>query len=315
MINCPKCGFQQPPDQFCASCGVNMAKYRPARKPLHVRLRDSRIAQAIALTLVIAVGLLYLKSKLFLNEDQVTFSTLEQEEKSAPNFNLPKRERDSSEASADRGFMPPGPNNPPIGSMAQKSLTPPPPEKAQPVTEAFSAQILFLEVPKSIFEKELAPYIKFQGANQVRGGTLNKFPDVAVKDSRELGRQIKTLQKKEVWDIIRRGRGMTNDTQEYGFSLQIENNDNADNQRTIQFSYLSHLPLYAERKIASVETSEMTDSVKVSATGGFFIVGGGFPRRTGSEEYPLTGGVFDILNSPRFKEGESEFVILVMPKQ
>lgn len=313
MINCPKCGFQQPPDQFCASCGVNMAKYRPAKKPLLVRLRESRIAQAVALTLVIAVGLLYLKSKIFDREDEMTFSTLEQEEKSAPNINLPKREMPRDTAAA-RGYMPPAPNNPPIGSMAQKSLSPPPTEKPMPVPEVFNAQVIFLEVPKATFEKELAPFVRFQGANQVRGGSLNKLSETLLKESHELGRQAKSMQKKEVWDISRRARAIPNDTQEYGFSLQVENSDNAENQRTIQFDYLSHLPLYAERKIASIETSEMNDSVKVPATGGFFIVGGGFPRRTGNEEYPLSGGVFDILNSPRFKESESEFVILVVPK-
>ncbi len=310
MINCPKCGFQQPPDQFCASCGVNMATYRPAKKPFFVRLRESRIAQAVALTLVIAVGLLYLRSRMTGQEDQMTFSTLEQTEKSAPNINIPKREQAANDS---RGFATaPSPQN--SAPAVPKSLTPPPAEKAQPVPEILNVQVVFLEVPKAAFDAQFAPYIKFQGTNQIRGGTLNSFPEQAVKEARELGRQTHTLQKKEVWDLSRRGRTTPQDPQEYGFSLQIENSDNADNQRTLQFSYLSHLPLYAERKVASIETSEITDSVKVPGSGGFFIVGGGFPRRTGSEEYPLTGGVFDILNSPRFKEGDSEFVILVMPK-
>lgn len=308
MINCPKCGFQQPPDDFCASCGVNMSTYRPAKKPFFVVLKESRIAQAIALTLVIAVGLLYLKSKILVREEQATFSTLEEEEKSAPNFNLPRIQQPQGHPeAATKGFAPP----------QSKVAAQPDPKSANapiPVPEAMSAQVIFLEVPKATFEKELAPYISFQGSNNIRGGSINKFPELAVKESRELAIQNKVIQKKEVWDLIRRNRGTTQDPQEYGFSLQIENTDNGENLRTLQFSYLSHLPLYADRKIASVETSELTDSIKVPVTGGFFIAGGGFPRRTGSETYPLSGGVFDILNSPRFKEGETEFVILVMPK-
>lgn len=307
MINCPKCGFQQPPDDFCASCGVNMSTYRPARKPFFVALKESRIAQAIALTLVIAVGLLYLKSKIFVREEQATFSTIQDEEKSAPNFNLPRTQPQHRSEGA-KGFAPPQPKTAaqPVESKTANAPI--------PVPEAMAAQVLFLEVPKATFEKEFAPHINFQGSNNLRGGSLNKFPDQAVKDSRELASQNKVLQKKEIWDLIRRNRGTAQDPQEYGFSLQIENTDNAENLRTLQFSYLSHLPLYADRKIASIETSEITDSVKVPITGGFFIVGGGFPRRTGNETYPLSGGVFDILTSPRFKEGETEFVILVMPK-
>jgi hypothetical protein len=306
MINCPKCGFQQPPDEFCANCGVNMARYKPSKKPFFVRLRESIVMQAIALTLVIAIGLLYLKSKMLVREEQTTFSTLEEEEKSAPNFNLPRIQ--SRPEAAAKSFAPPG-AKPTVAidkaSTQTASITLP---------EPISAQVIFLEVPKATFEKELASYVRLQGPNGVRGGSLTKSPDQLIKDSHELARQEKVIQKKEVWDLVRRTAPTAQDPQEYGFSLQIENTDNAENQRTLQFSYLSHLPLYSERKIASVETTELTDTVKLPSTGGFFIVGGGFPRRTGSETYPLSGGVFDILNSPRFKEGESEFVILVMPK-
>ncbi len=30
MMNCPKCGFEQPKDQFCAQCGINVDSYRPS---------------------------------------------------------------------------------------------------------------------------------------------------------------------------------------------------------------------------------------------------------------------------------------------
>jgi hypothetical protein len=30
MMTCPKCGFEQPKDQFCASCGVNVENYKPS---------------------------------------------------------------------------------------------------------------------------------------------------------------------------------------------------------------------------------------------------------------------------------------------
>lgn len=33
LINCPRCGFQQPNDTFCARCGVDMETYKPAEIP------------------------------------------------------------------------------------------------------------------------------------------------------------------------------------------------------------------------------------------------------------------------------------------
>jgi hypothetical protein len=41
MINCPKCGFEQPPDKYCAQCGVNMETFRAPATPLARRLAGS----------------------------------------------------------------------------------------------------------------------------------------------------------------------------------------------------------------------------------------------------------------------------------
>lgn len=38
MIECPRCGFAQPKDQYCASCGVNIDQLLAKPKPLLVRL-------------------------------------------------------------------------------------------------------------------------------------------------------------------------------------------------------------------------------------------------------------------------------------
>lgn len=34
LINCPKCGFSQPKDRYCASCGVDMDHFRPTAPPV-----------------------------------------------------------------------------------------------------------------------------------------------------------------------------------------------------------------------------------------------------------------------------------------
>lgn len=56
MVNCPKCGFSQPRDQYCAKCGVDMLAYRPAQKPLHIRLLGHSITHlALLVTLIVGV--------------------------------------------------------------------------------------------------------------------------------------------------------------------------------------------------------------------------------------------------------------------
>ncbi len=55
MIDCPKCGFNQPRDQYCARCGVDMIAFKPAAKPFAQRLLGSTLFQVSALILVIGV--------------------------------------------------------------------------------------------------------------------------------------------------------------------------------------------------------------------------------------------------------------------
>jgi len=41
MIECPRCGFLQPKDRYCANCGIDIENYKPKPKPLYVRLLNS----------------------------------------------------------------------------------------------------------------------------------------------------------------------------------------------------------------------------------------------------------------------------------
>lgn len=41
MIRCPKCSFEQPPDRYCARCGVNMETYTPPKASITRRLSGS----------------------------------------------------------------------------------------------------------------------------------------------------------------------------------------------------------------------------------------------------------------------------------
>lgn len=56
LVNCPKCGFQQPIDKYCAQCGVDMETFKPAAPPLFQRIFGNTIVQ-LSLLVVVAGGL------------------------------------------------------------------------------------------------------------------------------------------------------------------------------------------------------------------------------------------------------------------
>jgi len=56
MTTCPKCGFEQPEDRFCANCGIQMASYK-ARKPSWAkRILESTTFYAILLVTVFGLA-------------------------------------------------------------------------------------------------------------------------------------------------------------------------------------------------------------------------------------------------------------------
>ncbi len=52
LINCPRCGFSQPNDQYCAQCGVDMASYKPKSEPLYVKIFQSPTTHVVILLLL-----------------------------------------------------------------------------------------------------------------------------------------------------------------------------------------------------------------------------------------------------------------------
>ena len=56
LTNCPRCGFSQPKDQYCASCGVNIERYVPVKPSLWKKLFSSLVPQVI-LVVIMALGI------------------------------------------------------------------------------------------------------------------------------------------------------------------------------------------------------------------------------------------------------------------
>ena len=65
LVNCPKCGFSQPQDQYCARCGVDMQAYKPKETPLFTKVISSTAFQisVLAVVALIAVQFIFNNSK------------------------------------------------------------------------------------------------------------------------------------------------------------------------------------------------------------------------------------------------------------
>ncbi len=59
LINCPKCGFSQPQDKYCARCGIDVETYKPSRDPWWVRLYKNALGQFLIFALIFGAGASY----------------------------------------------------------------------------------------------------------------------------------------------------------------------------------------------------------------------------------------------------------------
>ena len=62
MVECPKCGFVQPKDRYCANCGVDIEHFTPKSPPLFSRLIKNTSFQIAVGVFILAGTLAYLFS-------------------------------------------------------------------------------------------------------------------------------------------------------------------------------------------------------------------------------------------------------------
>lgn len=104
MVECPRCGFIQPEDRYCANCGLDGMNYKPQPVPLYQRILNNTMVQLTAALLIVA-SLIF---GLYKNQQDHVAQTMNQAEESQQNVQasgsstvsariLPSRPKDISD--------------------------------------------------------------------------------------------------------------------------------------------------------------------------------------------------------------------------
>lgn len=54
MVECPRCGFIQPEDRYCANCGLDALTYKPQPVPLYIRILNNTVVQLTVALMIVA---------------------------------------------------------------------------------------------------------------------------------------------------------------------------------------------------------------------------------------------------------------------
>lgn len=63
MMECPRCGFVQPEDQFCANCGLDVEHFQPAPTPIHKKLVKNPSFHLGLILVVVALIFFYIRQE------------------------------------------------------------------------------------------------------------------------------------------------------------------------------------------------------------------------------------------------------------
>lgn len=342
LINCPRCGFQQPKDKYCAQCGVDIESFRPVTPPLWKRFFSSSLTQASVLSLAaVGVGFYIYKSGALKKEAtakpvrQIVQINTYSKNRAAPTEQAPpievvesaSNQAQSASAEPASGFAASSPDENPVAgdamdakALSARSANPAEGEKSKDRTLAKTSSpqlvVHYAEVDRrvlsSVYESSRRTG-QFMSFGEYTAGIL---PDINKRLSSSLiqvlHKEIRSLDsgKSLQWSYGLKDR--VDPSVEIGLTtffeigeLEINNlRGNLEIQRTWR-EQSPHGGFEIQRK-SFPAIFEINDET------GFFM-SGVMPTHSNLEnDDALTSiDIYQILKSTKFRSGESDFVIFI----
>ncbi len=312
MHECPRCGFVQPKDRYCANCGLDIDNFKPAPRPLFRRVSESTLFQVcFAILIVVGLGSIIYKSqkdtineklKAALNLASPNVASQSQSVEPAQNANAPESDAAISETSD------------PIVNTAAPSA--PAVETKTAVSRVKEFNVQFVELSR-LYVSQLAQ------ENQVVDETSATRSIVMASQP-----SVSTFREKDPQAIVLPG-GDTHSVRinrpinlDYmhmvggpnevsGMSLEIM--PSGTNEQTTEFTINGTVTLRTpEGSVANYGF----DGKYVLPNSSSLIVSGILPHQTvrPEDQENFSGTPLVILSSPEFINSTSELVLIIQPK-
>lgn len=63
LVNCPKCGFSQPQDRYCASCGIDMENFKPVGDPFWKKILGNPFVHVGFIFCLVFISILFIRKQ------------------------------------------------------------------------------------------------------------------------------------------------------------------------------------------------------------------------------------------------------------
>lgn len=336
MIQCPRCGFEQPPDQYCAQCGVNMETYKIKHRPSLIKeiLLDSRLHFFVLILIattsfftLLRQNTSHLEERLGVLQGQLQISSSSTSENSSSSYSpqIPEFEsqvasdikssstasdpasKDLNEASGDKVLS---------GATNSKATAPPASTTSSTTPEKGkeSLRVIYAEVSRKVL---MELFEESQNSAQ--------FLDFDDYQAGIIGTIAQKIEKKEITLLQEQLKPITNNAplnwfigvkDDNDLSLQVGLESFMEVQKLASGAWRFNLEIQRHWREASPQgsfefTKKNFPAMFELSKNSVFFMSGFLPRRTnlqediGLAELPA----FRILKSPIFIQGQSEFVV------
>lgn len=305
IVNCPKCQFEQPQDQFCANCGIDMERYAQAHGSKSTKnLKPVLWAAGAVLTVLMGVFILsslFKSSHFFGSED---LSLQEERIESLGRFNIGDQRRTAPAESQALRAAEPG-SAPEPATTAQNTAAEPTVEKP--------LKLSFALVPADVVARWIQLSSDFSASENISSGVLGP---VAFQNS---SRDVETLMSYSSEDLVD-GLPFLVTLEELpsiealGFSLEGDWDEGVLSLEAVQIvpeeqaATPGAAPTWNEKESVQRWTFDLKNGSTVFITG--LLPRPITARRGGPWNLP---GLFDLWDLEDFVLGQKELVLIIAP--
>ena len=322
MVTCPKCGFSQPKDRYCANCGVDMEAYRPVEAPLLSRVLKSPMLQG-AMVVALLVGVFFFlrwQQKQAQQDSQAQLNGAQRAQ--VTEAKLPSEATSSgSTVAASPSYEPPAhtPAPEPIKVVAAETPEPTPLATETPSTNEIAKKInlVYAEVPRPTLGDLLADARTLVSEGNYSTGIISDLRKHLQAAS--TSRAVRTLDSQSDQTIhinqpIIVFKGMRDPVsgQNLGLTMQLTPVQNDDQGLHVLVEIQRNLREGAGASATLTEQNFQQDFTIARHAGAYFT--GVLPHRPlddNERQLYSGGGILKILSSPSYQQGASEFVIFI----
>lgn len=350
LTECPKCGFSQPEDQYCAQCGIDMRNYQPPRPSW-----KSRIFKHPLFPVLVFIPIAY---GYFLYQQNQKEESLRQRMEYLTGTN-PAREQPSPAAKADREPVSP-PNESPASRRRTKEPEAPetigtseeraaegfgfnrgqqqsalPPEATKQAETAAGSEAE-KSPPPVVYKSPTISVIYAEASNDFLaslsvgedGSTFKDYGEYAEQQVRRLQEKLNYgLQSGRVKVLERTSRNFqnlnsslqwfsgarsSNRGPDIGVTTLLALNGQQNGKLFAELELLASVPRSADS--SQILPEPYVSNFSLSPTRGYFITGMMLPRRrlAAAERETFNQGVLKIMLSEDFQAEETQFVVFVL---